>query len=466
MSAKDLELGTLIVVILKARNLNDKHSIRKQDAFAQATLNGVTKKTHVDIKGGQHPEWDAELRFAVLENGAGKPRKLEVACFSKEPRSDDLLGRGTVDISDTLKTGEFDDWISLDIDGVARGELYLEMTYYANSVAPAVAMGGLAVPSYLKEGVQRRPSKLLRSDRLSRPSQAINFPPPQNSTSTQVRKSTPNYALPILPPSLAPARPTPTPNIRNEPHHSRRPTDVLQHKISNQATGVPISSLDSSRNPLTAPLPSILRPGSAQPPTSSNSPPSGHIRQLSTAPPSLNNPYVLPAVTASQQYIHGVIPPGAQNGQPSPYHTHNPYPVSTSINPYITNTSPTQSRVDTVASPTFVSGGFYIPAPALPPVRETNPYMSTYPPTIEQHIPPRGREFDPYGQHLPTRYQTPLPLPQRSPPAGRAFSPTVGPDVARLEALRRVEEDAAQRRQQELKDLELALQLDRELNLT
>jgi hypothetical protein len=41
MSAKDLELGTLIVVILKARNLNDKHSIRKQDAFAQATLNGM-----------------------------------------------------------------------------------------------------------------------------------------------------------------------------------------------------------------------------------------------------------------------------------------------------------------------------------------------------------------------------------------------------------------------------------------
>lgn len=41
MSAKSLELGTLIVVILKARNLNDKHSIRKQDAFAQATLNGM-----------------------------------------------------------------------------------------------------------------------------------------------------------------------------------------------------------------------------------------------------------------------------------------------------------------------------------------------------------------------------------------------------------------------------------------
>ena len=358
------------------------------------------------------------------------------------------------------------DWVSLDIDGVARGELYLEMTYYANSVAPTVATGGLAVPSYLKEGVQRRPSKLLQSDRLSRPSQAINFPPPQNS---QVRKSTPNHARPILPPSLAPAnvsRPTSTPNIRNEPHHSRRPTDVLQYQTSHQATGIPISSLDSSRNPLAAPLPSILRPGSAQPPTSPNSPTFGRIPQSSTAPPSLNNPYALPDVTTSHQYRQGVIPPGAQNVQPSPYHAHKPYPVSTSINPYITNTSPTQLRADAVASPTFVSGGFYIPVPALPPVRETNPYMSTYPSTIEQHIPPHGRESDPYGQHLPTRYQTPLPLPQRSLPAGGAFSPTVGPDVARLETLRRAEENAAYRRQQELKDLELALQLDRELNLT
>ena len=33
-------LGTLIVVLLKARNLNDKHSFRKSDVFAQAILNG------------------------------------------------------------------------------------------------------------------------------------------------------------------------------------------------------------------------------------------------------------------------------------------------------------------------------------------------------------------------------------------------------------------------------------------
>jgi len=39
---KEDTLGTLIVVLLKARNLNDKHKFRKQDVFAQASLNGAS----------------------------------------------------------------------------------------------------------------------------------------------------------------------------------------------------------------------------------------------------------------------------------------------------------------------------------------------------------------------------------------------------------------------------------------
>ena len=64
----------------------------------------------MNIRGGQHPEWDSEVRFTVLKgNGpGGKNRKLEVACYSQEPKTEDLLGRASVDISNTLKTGEFD----------------------------------------------------------------------------------------------------------------------------------------------------------------------------------------------------------------------------------------------------------------------------------------------------------------------------------------------------------------------
>ncbi|TFK28162.1 hypothetical protein FA15DRAFT_585004, partial [Coprinopsis marcescibilis] len=126
------EIGTLIVVVLKARNLNDKHKFRKQDAFAKISLNGVEKTTNVEIKGGQHPVWDQEFRIPILKSTGKKFRTLEVSCWSKEPRSDDLLGKGSIDISETLRTGEFDDWIPLNVDGVIRGDLYLEMTYYAN----------------------------------------------------------------------------------------------------------------------------------------------------------------------------------------------------------------------------------------------------------------------------------------------------------------------------------------------
>jgi hypothetical protein len=41
--SKEKELGTMIVVVLKARNLNDKHSFYKQDVFAQVSLNGMNQ---------------------------------------------------------------------------------------------------------------------------------------------------------------------------------------------------------------------------------------------------------------------------------------------------------------------------------------------------------------------------------------------------------------------------------------
>ena len=101
------ELGTLVVVVLKARNLLDKHSFYQQDVFAQVTLQGKTQKTKIDVKGGQHPVWDEELRFPVFDQGK-KGMMMEVSCWSKEPRSDDLVGKGELDISETLRTGEFD----------------------------------------------------------------------------------------------------------------------------------------------------------------------------------------------------------------------------------------------------------------------------------------------------------------------------------------------------------------------
>ena len=101
------EIGTLVVVVLKARNLIDKH-FYKQDVYTQVTLNGAMKQTSTDLKGGQHPEWDEELRFTVHESSKKAGKTLEVVCWSKEARSDEIVGKGEIDITETLKTGEFD----------------------------------------------------------------------------------------------------------------------------------------------------------------------------------------------------------------------------------------------------------------------------------------------------------------------------------------------------------------------
>jgi hypothetical protein len=43
-----------------------------------------------------------------MKDVSNKTRKLGVACFAKEHRTDGLLGKGVVDITETLQTGEFD----------------------------------------------------------------------------------------------------------------------------------------------------------------------------------------------------------------------------------------------------------------------------------------------------------------------------------------------------------------------
>jgi hypothetical protein len=79
------KIGTLVAVVLKGKDLPDKHTITKQcettlllvkrhpndislrDAYAQVTLNGATPhKTQIDARGGQHPVWDEEYSPSLV----------------------------------------------------------------------------------------------------------------------------------------------------------------------------------------------------------------------------------------------------------------------------------------------------------------------------------------------------------------------------------------------------------------
>ncbi|TFK40139.1 hypothetical protein BDQ12DRAFT_680408 [Crucibulum laeve] len=441
------ELGTLIIVVLKARNLNDKHSFYKQDVFTQVSLNGVQKRTHVDVKGGQHPVWDAELRFPVMKDSGMKHRKLEIECFAKEHKADDTLGAATLDITETLRTGEFDDWVSLSQNNVSRGEVYLEMTYYASAPGPGpipAKKSNLSVPS---AALTRRPSKLSPSDRLSRPPQNSHVPA-QSSSHTNAGYTKASHVATSTPGSDV--------TVRNEqlppPPHSNE--EIRNLVVPNVL--VPGSKL-RPRQPAPPSLPSILHPGIPSTLTSrkdaeyhdgifhiASSPPSQYLK------PDHASPYNHPTDSTSVQRISG--------------HSAN---LAPSIPPHTASQiAPLGKRLDDTPS-----GAPSFPVPFAARAQKVNDRGNT---DQDWRYASQGQQVDYRSDRdsytsLPVRYHTPLPFPSNPPPSDqyqRRESDVSEEDKSRIYVLQIVEEEAAFRKAQEQKDLELALKLDRELNTT
>ncbi|KZO93278.1 hypothetical protein CALVIDRAFT_471784, partial [Calocera viscosa TUFC12733] len=155
-------LGTLIVVVLKARNLPNKRHIGKQDPYCTVIMNEKIKRTKAVKRGGQHPEWDEEIRFPVMEDvddllakskskeeedvpapppkddtpKKEKPLKikggksLRVQVYADDPREPEFIGEGTVELDAVLKAGEHDEWYTIYSKDRYQGEVYLEMTYW------------------------------------------------------------------------------------------------------------------------------------------------------------------------------------------------------------------------------------------------------------------------------------------------------------------------------------------------
>ena len=117
-SSTSKQIGTLVVVVLKARNLNNV-SFYKQSPYALVRFGGGGQCTEEDYKGGQHPVWDEEIRFPVFRSTQEQLKKreplaLKVGVFTKgTKRTDERLGEGEVKINEILDTGEFDGTRSL-----------------------------------------------------------------------------------------------------------------------------------------------------------------------------------------------------------------------------------------------------------------------------------------------------------------------------------------------------------------
>lgn len=184
-------LGELTVVILRARNLQDKSKVGKQSPYAVVTYEGDRKRTAAKKKGGQHPEWDEEVRFRIYEDaedivrrpvraphssdppvapdslngtpsressasssgvggrtgGSSLPpipgevrmparKSMTVQIFADDAKEPKLVGEAVVDLSQVIKSGEHDDWFQLGYKGREAGEISLELTYFINGAPP------------------------------------------------------------------------------------------------------------------------------------------------------------------------------------------------------------------------------------------------------------------------------------------------------------------------------------------
>lgn len=57
MTVDGPEVGDLVVIVDKAKNLPNRKSMGKQDPYCAARLGKEAKKTETDKRGGQTPRW-------------------------------------------------------------------------------------------------------------------------------------------------------------------------------------------------------------------------------------------------------------------------------------------------------------------------------------------------------------------------------------------------------------------------
>ena len=129
MTVDGPEIGTLVVIIDRAKNLPNRKTMGKQDPYCAARLGKEAKKTETDRRGGQTPKWDQELRFTVHDSP--DYYQLKVSVFNDDKKTE-LIGETWVKLEDVVVPGggKDDQWHHLHCRGRFAGEIRIELTYY------------------------------------------------------------------------------------------------------------------------------------------------------------------------------------------------------------------------------------------------------------------------------------------------------------------------------------------------
>lgn len=123
------EIGTLVVIVDRAKNLPNRKTMGKQDPYCAARLGKEAKKTETDKRGGQTPKWDQEMRFTVHDSP--DYYQLKVSVFNDDKKTE-LIGETWVALDQIVVPGggTNDLWHGLNCKGRYAGDIRIELTYY------------------------------------------------------------------------------------------------------------------------------------------------------------------------------------------------------------------------------------------------------------------------------------------------------------------------------------------------
>ncbi|KAK5687290.1 hypothetical protein LTS10_001428 [Elasticomyces elasticus] len=135
MTVDGPEIGTLVLIVDRGKNLPNRRTMGKQNPYCAARLGKEARKTETDKRGGQTPKWDQELRFTVHDSP--DYNNLKISAFSEDKRTD-LIGEAWVNLSDVIVQGggKADLWQGLNCKGKYAGEIRIELTYYDSRPKP------------------------------------------------------------------------------------------------------------------------------------------------------------------------------------------------------------------------------------------------------------------------------------------------------------------------------------------
>ncbi|TAQ89390.1 hypothetical protein B7494_g2281 [Chlorociboria aeruginascens] len=223
MTVDGPEIGTLVVIVDRAKNLPNRKTIGKQDPYCAARLGKEAKKTETDRRGGQTPRWDQELRFTVHDSP--DYYQLKVTVFNDDKRTD-LIGETWVNLQDVVVPGggQNDIWHSLSCKGKYAGEIRIEITYY--DTRPKQEKPEKTKQVAATNGIQEGTRESMTGPRQPKP--------------PVKRRPLPSDPVTGAPP---PAQPTPIPDHVNTP-----PQHAYQHPtyIPNQS---PLQNIEYSTPP-------------------------------------------------------------------------------------------------------------------------------------------------------------------------------------------------------------------------